>query len=159
MDSPLPDLDLSSALTLLGDAVSRRVVEALDGTGLRHGHGYVVQRLLVGPATATEIAGELGITQQAVSKAIQELVGLGHVALVADPADRRRRPAQLTERGRAAVEAARTARHEIDDLLRAAWGDREFDRMLRSLTTALNALGLTEQVARRAVRPPGPDLG
>ena len=53
--SPTPHLDLASLLTILGDAVSAEVVAALAGTGLRHGHGYLVQRLLVAPATATAI--------------------------------------------------------------------------------------------------------
>src|SRR4051794_10234323 len=74
-----PDLDLSSALTLLGDRVSGAVLEALHGTGLRHGHGYLVQRLLVAPATATELAADLGISQQAVSKTLKELLALGIV--------------------------------------------------------------------------------
>src|SRR3954452_20172529 len=105
----LPVLDLSSSLTLLGDAVSGIVSEALAGTGLRHGHGYLVQRLLVGPATASEVADELGVSQQAVSKAVKELVPPGHVEPVADEADGRRRPVRLTARGRRAVATARTA--------------------------------------------------
>ncbi len=155
----LPPLDLASALTLLGDAVSARVTEALAGTGLRHGHGYVVQRLLVAPATATEIAAELGVTQQAVSKVVAELVTLGHAEVVADPADRRRRPVGLTARGRAAVRAARAARSEVDSTVRAALGDDEFARTLAALTTALEALGLGDRVRERRVRPPRDRLG
>jgi DNA-binding MarR family transcriptional regulator len=158
-DPTLPPLDLASAVTLLGDAVSRTVVEALAGTGLRHGHGYLVQRLLVGPSTATEIAAELGITQQAVSKAVQELLALGHLEPTTDPTDRRRRPVQLSARGRRAVEAARQARRAVDDRLRAALGDETFDATLVALTTALEALGLGDRVRRRAVPPPGPTLG
>src|SRR5690242_12245399 len=127
-DDVLPPLDLSSALTLLGDAVSARVLTALEGTGLRHGHGYLVQRLLVSPATATEVAQELGVTQQAVSKAVAELVSLGLVETVPDPADRRRRPARLTPSGRHAVASARAARAQVDATLREALGDAAFER-------------------------------
>lgn len=155
----LPELDLASALTLLGDAVSGSVVDALAGTGLRHGHGYLVQRLLVGPATATEIADALGITQQAVSKAIRELTDLGHVTPVPDPADRRRRPVGLTAKGRRAVRTARAARGEIDDRIRAALGTERFEETRQALVLALDALGLAESVARRSVPPPGSGLG
>lgn len=155
----LPDLDLASALTLLGDTVSRSVVAALEGTGLRHGHGYVVQRLLVGPATATEIAAELGISQQAVSKAVVELTALGHVETAPDPADRRRRPVRLTARGQAGVTRAREARAAVDDRVRQALGETRFAETRRALLDALDALGVGDQVRRRAVRPPGPTLG
>lgn len=159
MTEDVHDLDLASTLTILGDAVSRTVVDALAGTGLRHGHGYLVQRLLLGPATATQVAHELGVSQQAVSKAVNELVALGHVEAVRDPVDRRRRPVQLTARGRRAVDAARAARAEVDARIRAALGDEEFDRTTAALTVAIDALGMTESVRRRAVPPPGPDLG
>ncbi len=145
---------MSSALTLLGDAVSREVLESLRETGIRHGHGYLVQRLLVGPATATEIAEELGVTQQAVSKAVNELLTLGHVEPAPDTADRRRRPVQLSARGRRAVETAREVRRGIDERLQRALGRREFDRTMRSLGLALTVLGIAERVERRAAQPP-----
>jgi DNA-binding MarR family transcriptional regulator len=154
----LPDLDLASALTLAGDAVSGVVLAALRGTGLRHGHGYVVQRLLVGPSTATEIAVELGITQQAVSKTLKELVGLGHVEAVPDPDDRRRHPVRLTPRGRRAVAKARAARRDLDARFRDALGDDGFERTLASLLIVLDSLALAGPVRRRAVPPPAYEL-
>ena len=154
MEDALPDLDLSSALILLGDAISAHVLSSLDGSGLRHSHGYVIQRLLVAPATATEMAEALGISQQAVSKTLKELLSLGIVEPVTDPADRRRRPVQLTERGRRAVETARAARADLDQRLRAHLGDRQFAQTLTALTTALDALDLGDRVRRRAARPP-----
>jgi DNA-binding MarR family transcriptional regulator len=157
-EGSLPEPDVASVLSLLGDAVSGRVLRALEGTGLRHGHGYLIQRLVVGPATATEIASELGISQQAVSKAVRELSDLGHVELGADPADARRRPVRLTTRGRRAVEAARTERQRIDEQLRASLGGPRFEETRLALLDALEALGLGEQVRRRAVPPPTPDL-
>lgn len=154
MEDPLPELDMSSALAILGDLVSHRVLEAVQDTGLRHSHGYLLQRLLVGPATASEIAHELDITQQAVSKSVQELLRLGHVEAVTDPSDGRRRPVRLTEQGAAAVETARRARNDIDRRIRAAVGDAAFADALAVLRTALTTLGLSDRVSRRAVRPP-----
>lgn len=150
----LPPPDLSSVLTILGDRISSLVVEALDGTGLRHGHGYLLQRLLTGPATASEVAQELGITQQAVSKAVKELVTLGHVELVADGDDRRRRPARLTPQGMNAVETARAARRSIDDRIRSAVGEAAFAETMATLHTAMEVLGISEAVTRRTVPPP-----
>jgi DNA-binding MarR family transcriptional regulator len=151
---PPVNLDLASVLNLLTDAVDERVLAALEGTGLRRGHGYLVQRLLDGPTTATEIADELGVSQQAVAKAVAELVALGHVEAAPEPSDRRRRPVQLTHRGRAAVETAREARAGFDRAVRDALGEEQFDATAAALMAALDALGLAEPVRRRAVRPP-----
>jgi len=154
-----PPLDLASALTLLGDVVTARVLDALAGTGLRPGHGYVVQRLLVAPATATEMAEELGVSQQAVSKSVQELVALGMALPVADEGDRRRRPVRLTAAGRGAVRRARTARRAVDEQAREALGAEGFEETLANLTVVLDALGLGDRVRRRAVPPPAGDRG
>ena len=107
------EVDVPALLSLLGSAVDSLVLRALADAGLhglRLGHGYVVQRLLVGPGTATEIAAALGISQQAVSKAAGEMVRLGYARVRPDPADRRRRALELTDRGRQAVEIGRRAR-------------------------------------------------
>lgn len=157
-DSADPALDLASLLTILGDAVAGTVLASLEGTGLRHGHGYLVQRLLVGPATATEMAAELGITQQAVSKTVRELADLGHVELVVDPADSRRRPVRLTRRGRAAVRRARSARQRLDERIRDGLGEERFDRLVADLAEVLDVLDLRDAVARRAVKPPTQEL-
>ncbi|MEV4346432.1 MarR family winged helix-turn-helix transcriptional regulator [Actinoplanes sp. NPDC049596] len=154
MKEELPGLDMSSALTLLGDAITQQVLRALDGTGLRPGHGYVIQRLLTGPATATEIADDLGVSQQAVSKVFRELLSLGHIEVAAAGDDRRRRPMALTATGRHAVETARAARRRLDAQLREALGADRFDTTMAALRTALDALGLADRVRRRAVRPP-----
>lgn len=150
----LPPIDLASLLTVLGDAVSNEVVGALEGTGLRHGHGYFVQRLLLGPATATEMAAELGITQQAVSRTVKELLALGHVEPTVDIADSRRRPVRLTAQGLAAVEGARSVRQQLGNRIRDGLGDRRHDRLVADLEEVLDVLGLRDQVSRRAVRPP-----
>ena len=125
-------------------------------SGLRHGHGYLIQRLVVAPATATAIAAELGVTQQAVSKSVKELIALGLVEFVPDPPDRRTRPVRLTATGWQAVHVSRTTRLEIDQRIRTALGDHNFECTLAALSTAIDALGLTERVRRRAVLPPRP---
>ena len=154
----LSPLDFTSAVTLLGDAMSRVVLQALEGTGLRHAHGYLIQRLLVAPATATEIAADLGITQQAVSKSVKELVTLGLVEFVQDTKDNRRRPVQLTKQGRQAVDISRQTRRAIDQRIRHALGDQDFDHTFQALAAVIDTFGLATAVQRRTVPPPTPDL-
>jgi DNA-binding MarR family transcriptional regulator len=89
---------------------------------------------------------------------VRELLALGHVEVVIDPTDRRRRPVQLTRRGRAAVNRARAARREMDARARMALGDDRFNQTMADLVVMLEALDLAESVGRRAVPPPGPHL-
>jgi DNA-binding MarR family transcriptional regulator len=154
----LPPLDFTSAVMLLGDAMSQEVRQSLEGTGLRHSHGYLVQRLLAGPATATEIAADLGITQQAVSKAVKELVGLGVVDVVTNTSDKRSRPVHLTDQGRQAVATSREARRAINHRVREALGDDDFEHTLACMINAVAAFDLTVPVQRRKVPLPTPDF-
>jgi DNA-binding MarR family transcriptional regulator len=154
------EVDVPALLSLLGSAVDTLVLRALAEAGLhglRLGHGYVVQRLLTGPATATEIAAALGISQQAVSKAAGEMVRLGYARVRPDSADRRRRALELTDRGREAVEVSRRARRRFEAELTASVGAGDVEVTTRVLAAALELAGRADAVRRRAVPPP-PDL-
>jgi DNA-binding MarR family transcriptional regulator len=154
--SSLDSLDFAQSLSLLGAWVDGYVIRCLDDAGLdglRPGHGYFVQRLLTGPATATEMARALGVSQQAASKAVGELVGLGYVALSTDNSDRRRKTASLTGRGREAVRRSRLARAALDRRLRGAIGEAPFATALDALHRAMEELDLATAVRTRTVRP------
>jgi DNA-binding MarR family transcriptional regulator len=155
-EQELPQADLASLLSLAGDAVDTLVLRALADAGLhglRPGHGYVVQRLLTGPATASEMATVLGVSQQAVSKTVRELLELGYLAEV--PAvDRRRRPVALAESGRRAVEVARAARAGFEASLREDVGARAADAAEAVLRAALEYLHRAGAVRTRSVPPP-----
>ncbi|HET7902489.1 MAG TPA: MarR family winged helix-turn-helix transcriptional regulator [Candidatus Nanopelagicales bacterium] len=153
----MSDLDLPTAVSLVGAAVDRRVLESLSAAGLhglRTGHGHVIQRLIAGPSTVGEIADAVGVTQQAVSKTVKELVLLGYVEQSQDPSDRRRRPLALTPAGRRAVTTARRSRTALQDELAAAVPARDLAAAGRVLRQLARALDLDDQVARRSVPAP-----
>ena len=157
MSSALDSLDFAQSLSLLGAWVDDYVIRCLREaglTGLRPGHGYFVQRLLTGPATATEMARALGISQQAASKAVGELETLGYVALARDESDRRRKTATLTERGHEAVRGSRLARAALDQRVRSAVGETHFAIALDALHRAMEELDLAVAVQTRTLRPP-----
>ncbi len=94
---------LLAASRALVDELHRRLAAA-GHPGLRPAHGFIFQTLGSDGATASEIAGRLGITKQAARLIVDELIGLGYVARGADPLDSRRRPVHLTGRGTRALE-------------------------------------------------------
>jgi DNA-binding MarR family transcriptional regulator len=122
--------------------------------GLRPGHAYVIQRLVVGPATASEIAELLGVTQKAVSKSVGELVALGYIRQSVDKVDRRRRPLTLTARGRRAVEVSRATRAALEERITTAAGARTFAHAKTVAAIMADILGIAQQIDTRSVQPP-----
>ncbi|WP_346135334.1 MarR family winged helix-turn-helix transcriptional regulator [Lentzea roselyniae] len=148
MTVDLMRLDLATLAHLAGssanDAVLARLHE-IGHTGVRVSHGYVIQHLIEGAPTVSELGELLGVTQQAASKQLLELERLGYVERVPDPADSRVRRARLTGRGRRLVEDSRRLRRELD-----VPGDEVAKRALIRL---LDATGGTEKVLKRRVVP------
>src|SRR5580693_5155709 len=66
---------------------------------LRPAHGFALQAIGHGGATATETGRRLGISKQAAGKTIERLEELGYVHRAGDDADRRRKVVRLTPRG------------------------------------------------------------
>ena len=77
---------------------------------VRYAHGFLIQQLVEGPRPVGEIAANLGVTSQAVSKSVRELEAIGYVERWSDPADGRVRRVALTDKGRAVLEAGRAVR-------------------------------------------------
>jgi DNA-binding MarR family transcriptional regulator len=144
-------------LSLLGpatDAVVMRGLTAAGLSGLRGGHGYVVQRLIDGPSTVSEMRASLGVTQQAISKTVGELVELGYIRRAVDSSDHRRRPLELTARGREAVEVARRVRHELEVAVEQVVGRGTVEAGRAMLLALVDVLGMAVLVAVRSVPPP-----
>ena len=148
-------LDLAQLALFVGMAANERVLARLHDrgfAGLRTSHGFIVQHLLREPHSVGKLASLLGISQQAVSKSVAELVRLGYVE-DAPSEDRRVRMLKLSRRGRAAVRAARTSRLELETELARLASEEAIDHTRRVLLLALDALGSTGTIRARRVRP------
>jgi DNA-binding MarR family transcriptional regulator len=149
--------DLSLAALFVGwalaDEVQRRI--AADGLAdLRMADGVLFQHLVAGPRTIGSLAERLGVTQQAASKAVADLERRGYVRREADPADGRARRVALTARGEAAIAAGRRHRAALEAELADRLGPRRVESARRTLVEILEALGGSDAVRRRRVRPP-----
>lgn len=118
------------------------IQDALQRSGypdVRPAHGFAFVRIARGNATALDVAQHLGITKQAAGKLVDQLVERGYVVRTHDPADRRRRPLQLTQHGRACTEAAEAAAQQVV----ASWQDRLGADGVAALRTLLQQLDLS----------------
>ena len=157
MTEPEPQLDLGLAALFAGQAIAEAVRRRLDArgfAGLRFSHGFLVQRLVEDEQSIAALAAALEVTQQAVSKTVSELERLGYVRRRPDPRDARVRLVSLTDRGRAAVAAAREERAAVEAELRERLGPRRVAAATRVLREALDLHGATAAVRSRRVRPP-----
>ncbi|WP_169542323.1 MarR family winged helix-turn-helix transcriptional regulator [Solirubrobacter soli] len=153
--SGLHDKDFVLWTQLLGEVLNGEVLErlAVEHPRVRYAHGFLIQQLVEGPRAVGEIAENLGVTSQAVSKTVRELEGLGYVERWSDPADGRVRRVALTERGRAVLEAGRAIRAELNAELVAALGAERVAAAAETLREALEARGAMTAVNARRVRP------
>ncbi|MDH6216774.1 MarR family winged helix-turn-helix transcriptional regulator [Streptomyces pseudovenezuelae] len=115
---------LSAALLAAAGELTQRIHEGVVARGfegVRPAHGFAFARLAPGGATVTELAAHLGVTKQAASQLVDDIVRRGYAERRAHPGDARARLVVLTERGwactRAAEEAAAEVVREWSDLL------------------------------------------
>ncbi|MCX4574001.1 MarR family winged helix-turn-helix transcriptional regulator [Streptomyces sp. NBC_01571] len=100
---------LSAALLAVAGELTQRIhagVVARGFEGLRPAHGFAFTRLAPDGATVTDLAAHLGVTKQAASQLVDELVRKGYVERHPHPDDARARLIVLTERGWACTRAA-----------------------------------------------------
>ncbi|WP_354639348.1 MarR family winged helix-turn-helix transcriptional regulator [Kitasatospora camelliae] len=98
-------------------------VHARGFEDLRPAHGFAFVRLAPGDATVGDLAEHLGVTKQAASQMVDELVRKGYVERRPHPTDARARLVVLTERGWACTRAADEAAAEAVRPWAAALGD------------------------------------
>ncbi|KUL41059.1 MarR family winged helix-turn-helix transcriptional regulator [Streptomyces regalis] len=127
---------LSAALLAVAGELTQRIndgVVARGFEGMRPAHGFAFARLAPNGATVTDLAAHLGVTKQAASQLVDEIVRKGYAERRPHPDDARARLVVLTGRGwactRAAEEAAADAVRAWVDVL----GEGEVRAMLGQL--------------------------
>ncbi|WP_406461429.1 MarR family winged helix-turn-helix transcriptional regulator [Streptomyces sp. NBC_01622] len=103
---------LSAAVLAVAGELTRRIHEGVVARGfegVRPAHGFAFVRLAPDGATVTDLAAHLGVTKQAASQLVEELVRRGYVERRPHPGDARARLVVLTELGWACTRAAEEA--------------------------------------------------
>jgi DNA-binding MarR family transcriptional regulator len=127
---------LSAALLAVAGELTQRIHEGVVARGfegMRPAHGFAFARLAPDGATVTDLAAHLGVTKQAASQLVDELVRKGYVERRPHPVDARARLVVLTELGWACTRAAEEA---AADAVRA-WGELLGESEMRALRDRL----------------------
>ncbi|MFJ7969295.1 MarR family winged helix-turn-helix transcriptional regulator [Streptomyces sp. NPDC096324] len=130
---------LSAVLLAAAGELTQRIHEGVVARGfegVRPAHGFAFARLAPGGATVTEVAAHLGVTKQAASQLVEELVRKGYVERRPHPDDARARLLVLTELGWACTRAAEEA---AADAVRA-WAEVLGESEMRALCTRLASI-------------------
>lgn len=102
---------LTAALLAAAGDLARRINDGVVARGFeaRPAFGFAFTRLAPDGATATDLAAHLGVTKQAASQLVDELVRKGYAERRPHPDDARARLVVLTELGWACTRAAEEA--------------------------------------------------
>ncbi|MFE1833657.1 MarR family winged helix-turn-helix transcriptional regulator [Streptomyces sviceus] len=131
-------LALAAALLAAAGDLTQRINEGVVARGFeaRPAWGFAFTRLAPDGATVTELAGHLGVTKQAASQLVDEIVRKGYAERRPHPADARARLVVLTERGWACTRAAEEAAAEAV----RAWTDVLGEGEVRALRERLGRI-------------------
>ncbi|MFC1416561.1 MarR family winged helix-turn-helix transcriptional regulator [Streptacidiphilus cavernicola] len=100
---------------------------------IRPVHGFAFARIGSHGATTGALAEHLGVSKQAASQLVEELIGKGYVERRPHPRDARARLIVLTERGRACTRAADAAAADAVRPWIDALGEERFQSLVRDL--------------------------
>lgn len=154
MTVDIESLDFGTLCYLVGHGFNERVVARLGAEGytnVKASFGYVVQHLLGGEKSVSQLAACMGITQQAASKRVREMVDGGLLATVPG-ADRRELRVTLSPTGHEIVECTRRLRSEVaaDMLAHVPTLDMKAARAV--LLEAVQRLALADSIQHRRVQ-------
>jgi DNA-binding MarR family transcriptional regulator len=105
--------------------------------------GFVLRSLGAAPMTISALAERLEISKQGAGQIVDDMERRGFVVRRPDPTDGRARLLHLSERGEAALAAARKFHQTYERRLRKLHGDATIDAM----RTVLTAMAGAEQTA------------
>ena len=134
---------LSAALLAVAGVLTQRIndgVVARGFTDIRPAHGFAFARLAPDGATVTDLAAHLGVTKQAASQLVDEIVRKGYAERRPHPEDARARLVVLTEQGWACTRAAEAAAAEVVGVWVELLGEGEV-RALRECLTRIAPYG------------------
>jgi DNA-binding MarR family transcriptional regulator len=128
-----------SARSLRADML--REAHARGFTELQPAHNAVFATLPPEGARAADMAARAGVTRQSLGEVIRDMVGLGLLEMVPDPADGRAKIVRFTDYGLEVAAQGFERITAVERLLRDAFGDADVDATRRVLEGIVDLLG------------------
>lgn len=127
---------LLGAATQLVDGIQSGMAER-GFDDVRPSHGFAFVRISRGDATVIDVASHLGISKQAASQLIEQLVQRGYVQRTPHPTDARSALLSLTARGRACTRAAEESAAETISGWERSVGRARMESLAATLRTVV----------------------
>jgi DNA-binding MarR family transcriptional regulator len=133
---------LFKASRLANDRALARVAAQAPAAAarIRPAHTALFPHLDFDGVRLTDLATRVGVTKQAVGQLVDDLVGVGMVERVPDPADRRAKRIRFSRFGYAALMHGLGVLRDIEGELRSAVGDRRMRDLHETLKLLVGAL-------------------
>lgn len=132
---------LLRAARLVDERATERVRQIPGAPGIRPAHTKLFPFIpFDGGIRATRLAAALGVTKQAITPLVQDLVGWGLVEQVPDPADGRARLVIWTALGRRRILDGIAVLREVEAPWREAMGDDVVQTVHRALAALVDLL-------------------
>ncbi|EHN11442.1 Transcriptional regulator MarR family [Patulibacter medicamentivorans] len=148
--------DLPILLAGAMSAVSDRLLAAMQDRGIadmRPSFGYVIRAVAAERPTVNGLAERLGVTKQSASRLVDDMERDGFVERVVDPADRRARRLQLTDKGATVRGIAIATGTAIEAELRDVLDASAVVAARAVLEAIITAGGARADLAARRARP------
>jgi DNA-binding MarR family transcriptional regulator len=127
-------------------------VATVGGEAMRPSFGFVIRAVAAERPTVSRLAELLGVTKQAASRLADDLVSLGFLERVGDPADRRRTRLRLSPTGERIMARAREESAAMEAELRERFGDAATDQLRELLTDFVARQGGAAELAATRAR-------
>ncbi len=133
---------LFKASRLANERALSRLAAQTPGAGarVRPAHTALFPHLDFDGVRLTDLAVRVGVTKQAVGQLVDDLVEVGMLERVPDPADRRAKRIRFSRLGYAALMHGLGVLHDIEGELRVAVGDRRMRDLHETLKLLIGAL-------------------
>ncbi len=138
MENTLLMLDLMRAFYWFEDGLRSRLA-ALGWTNVTRSQSLVLTNIANGVTRASHIAANLGVSRQAMSQLLGEMIASGLVEVEPDPADRRAQRVQFAPAGEGIREAAQKILRDLEQEMERGVGKNRMDGLrvaLRSVPAA-----------------------
>ena len=139
--SKVRDVHLGRMLLKLERHFTRQVLQKLAADGIEDitlRHFVIIPYIDHKGIRAVDIARQVGITKQAVSKLVDELVQKGYLELKPDPTDGRASLVLMSEKGNEFLKLTIKYTQQVESQWSSQVGEKDFKTMKSAMTTLLS---------------------